>query len=686
MELKERNIEEKKETEEFQKNIINISRLIAEGNDEIQVDGEKAILLLGNTGSGKSTVAHLLSNRKLQPIYDDETGIYKLDAVDPLDSIRISHNKTAETKIPNKCKITDQQLVVWDCPGFNDTDIVQEIANSFYISKLISTSKQLKFVLVASESDIDNNRGVNFVSLVDQLVNNFKTITSLKTSVSLVISHATAGRKVIHLKKSVEKILEENKSLSTDTKEMIEYLLKSVHLFHKPTSEDILPDSELLSAINSSTDFVLNDKVGANMALSTKAKHYAEKLLVTSSNNLTQVLDTLNNAIKDCNNCLTIDNNNIFVKSYDQFYKWLPDNIQKLKTIYTTKYYDKKYDSVHGFKGTLKQDSLDNVLYFIHIAQQDALKEGLGNKNNLTAIKVIHSILDIFKDFVTSEGSFNSDEINSVKQKIANYSYILNQQIEYIEFFGSLLDKQLPYQEDLQITLISCQKVITETLEKQIKSIKLDNSSRPDYYKQAIKYLEIYKEDKDCGSKIAQANNSLGNIYSDDLKPNIALGFYLKALKFDKTLAETYEKIGDILTSEGKYNKALNYYKVADQKGKVKFCYDKLIESSPKDRKLLEEKGDYLASTGQVNKAITCYTKASDLTYNKQIKKDLLEKVDLLLTGKAIQEIVDEHQKIKNNDEIYNFELVTLDSVSLEKFEDLLLLGNIQNDLPDFYV
>ena len=84
-----------------------IMEKVAEGNDRISGGEEKALLLLGNTGSGKSTLAHLLTDKSLQGIFNDETGDIVVDAVEPLESIRISHNKKSETKIPNKCHISD---------------------------------------------------------------------------------------------------------------------------------------------------------------------------------------------------------------------------------------------------------------------------------------------------------------------------------------------------------------------------------------------------------------------------------------------------------------------------------------------------------------------------------------------------------------------------------------------------
>ncbi|MFP3018079.1 MAG: hypothetical protein ACEY3E_04140 [Candidatus Tisiphia sp.] len=134
-----------------QATIKQVSHLIRDGNNRLQGHGKKGILLLGNTGAGKSTLAHLFSGRKLQAIFDNETDELVIDAMQPLDDIVIGHKLASETKIPNKCFAKDKDLIIWDCPGFNDTDPVQEIANSFYIKRLFETTEQLKFILVLPE-------------------------------------------------------------------------------------------------------------------------------------------------------------------------------------------------------------------------------------------------------------------------------------------------------------------------------------------------------------------------------------------------------------------------------------------------------------------------------------------------------------------------------------------------------
>jgi predicted GTPase len=162
-----------------------------------QEHGKKGILLLGNTGAGKSTLAHLLSVRKLQAIRDDETAELVIEAMQPLTDIVIGHKLASETKIPNKCFVKD--LIIWDCPGFNDTEPVQEIANSFYIKRLFETTDQLKFVLVIVESDLRSKRGNDFLETLSNFMKSFNDIGSIEGSISLVVTQVAKGKDTQHI-------------------------------------------------------------------------------------------------------------------------------------------------------------------------------------------------------------------------------------------------------------------------------------------------------------------------------------------------------------------------------------------------------------------------------------------------------------------------------------------------------
>ena len=98
------------------------------------------MLILGETGTGKSTLAYLFAGKDLEAVQGPE-GDFVIDAKEKIEGVNISHDKVSETKIPTKVK-SDSGLAVWDCPGFADIgrESIQEIANSFYIKRLFDMS------------------------------------------------------------------------------------------------------------------------------------------------------------------------------------------------------------------------------------------------------------------------------------------------------------------------------------------------------------------------------------------------------------------------------------------------------------------------------------------------------------------------------------------------------------------
>jgi tetratricopeptide (TPR) repeat protein len=399
------------------------------------------------------------------------------------------------------------------------------------------------------------------------------------------------------------------------------------------------------------------------MSLSKKAKEHAAKLLDVSEYSLKMLLDILEDASKNASSCLQIGKDNILVNKYQYFHKFLPKNLQKLEVKYTHKYSNKDH--------------------FVYLDQQKALADifngvDLSKAKQADLVKIAHAMLDSFSLFVIGKNESEEVVIDLVKNMIKNYSYILDQQLKYIEFFQEATGQKIDCQKSLLDALSNCQKTIAINLENQIKDIKLEKSTEIGYFEKAIEHLEMHKDDKDCILKIAKANDSIGDIYAQNDNPNKAASYYIKALKLDKTLAETYEKLGDILTEKGKYKTALDFFKVADQTSKVKDCYDKLIEkASTKEIKLniFEEKGDYLASIGETQEAIKCYNQAKDLTYDKNIKTALVLKNSLLLDGKEVQKILENYSNIINNVEYYKFDLVKLDNI------DVSIMGDLQTDL-----
>jgi ribosome biogenesis GTPase A len=101
------------------------------------------VLIIGKTGSGKSTIINILADKKL--FGKKESGNLIIDTVDYVS--KIVHGGTSGTDKPTF--YIDKQYTYFDCPGFFDNKgEEQEIKTAFYINYLFRQAKRVKLLIV----------------------------------------------------------------------------------------------------------------------------------------------------------------------------------------------------------------------------------------------------------------------------------------------------------------------------------------------------------------------------------------------------------------------------------------------------------------------------------------------------------------------------------------------------------
>jgi Ran GTPase-activating protein (RanGAP) involved in mRNA processing and transport/energy-coupling factor transporter ATP-binding protein EcfA2 len=589
-----------------QATIKEVSELIREGNDRLQEHGKKGILLLGNTGAGKSTLAHLLSGIELQAIRDNATNKLVIDAMYPLENIAIGHKMTSETKIPNKCFAKD--LIIWDCPGFNDTDPVQEIANSFYIKRLFETTDQLKFVLVVDESNLSSNRGSIFLETLYNFIKSFKDIESVE-GISLVVTHVEKGTNIQHIINSIDAILRDNQILKYNpkaTKKCKELITKlkdgnSIHLFHRPDKEGELTVPDLLAEIEKSPEY--SDAKGdmVNIAISKKAMECSSHLLNTASNNFNQLLEVIVKAIADATNCSNVNPFNAFSENYAIVKDLVPSSINYNEL--------KKHSEGEYFPELELLSRLQKVLNYNQIVSIS------------DALMILQIAVELFAEYAESDNS-------PLQNQIQDYGYCLQQQYEYVKFFANVCGVELPDHTKIAELITACHAKVTENLEYQVSSLKIDEEqSDLGYYSKAIEYLENYKDSPTCKTLKAIAYSCMASISEQNGAKESPLAYYVKAIEADSHLPKIYEKLGQLFFNNGKYAKAIDCYKVVNNEFMIKTCFKKWLKQDQNNPDIMLKQAEYFESIGLFEKAKTYYHHAFSLNQDKNFRSEVYKKL-----------------------------------------------------------
>ena len=69
---------------------------------QIDAADRQAVIIMGPTGVGKSTLINLLGGMRLVAVCDEGTGIMRIEAPEPLPDFSIGHRVASETSVPHK--------------------------------------------------------------------------------------------------------------------------------------------------------------------------------------------------------------------------------------------------------------------------------------------------------------------------------------------------------------------------------------------------------------------------------------------------------------------------------------------------------------------------------------------------------------------------------------------------------
>lgn len=506
----------------MKKKLDHLYVLISEGNNRIgEQSTERAILIMGETGAGKTTLANLFAGKQMKADLS-KAGKMIVDTSDG--SGGIGHKPASETKIPTKIKSESGELILWDCPGFADTENIQDIANAFYIQRLFETTKELKFVLTIPEYSLQNPRGTELLRVVGHFTKIFKDISKIKDSVSLVITQADHNRSPENTRFFLEDILEHNKEIEPKNKEMLGYLTKSIEIFPRPIKIGILEkmlslatsyvskaqENPILASIESSTEYFKANSQVANVVISESSRALADELFSESNSSLLKLLQDVSQEISGiCNQVNSKGNqiNNGIIHSVGAFLGSLVSR-QELENI-----------KEQNYKELL---NLNSLLAFRAFCDLMINKKG-------DVQEWLKSLHDKVSDVASVLGRYDGKEPRASELKDQ-----IKEKIKYVQFLSKVQegvkDSKHVKQDDFIVTFEQCKNSVEEAAKKGVESISLDSEEKIEYYEAAIRFLEPYSH---CKANTALAYAYIAKIQEEEKKFDLAIESAQKSIELN---------------------------------------------------------------------------------------------------------------------------------------------------------
>lgn len=183
-----------------QENFEKLSDIISKAEKEIKTNlehcqGFNKLILLGNTGSGKTTVSCILACKK---VMIRKTGRNNIT----LDYKGIESGGKSITKIPSIMINEKHDLLIGDCPGFQDTEgTQQEIVNAFSIDCLLTqfsnNYNKVKILLVIGVEEILAGRAQAVTQIFERMEKMFPIKEHLEQGVGVIFTRSDIDKEGI---------------------------------------------------------------------------------------------------------------------------------------------------------------------------------------------------------------------------------------------------------------------------------------------------------------------------------------------------------------------------------------------------------------------------------------------------------------------------------------------------------
>lgn len=441
------------------------------------------VLLLGNTGVGKSTLATLLTNTThLVSKGTPETGEFLLD-----DNHRISSDCTIESKthVPELVIDSVNNTSYYDCPGFGDTRGLQyELAQTYFIRRILDYADSVKFVFIIDNGSVKKGGDRK----------NFPRLAKYATSIIQNFDKYTNGIALIITKVENTVIMDENedgdvtyKMVDDDTKKksivgFLEEIKKNLHRSPSTENEAIIKFIDIISVKKNDK----YEKIGL-FRMPNKAgpvdkipllKGVTKKLVTIVDKNINYIESDMN----DFGFTLSAESMITVRDKYDEVFKNLNINVQKLnddiiqfhvnKEKHLIDIFETKMLMKYGYENiseinhpSVSREFFDEIVYTLHSLGVSVSGENLnGILQNIEYMNILSKVSN-YRPVSTPDLNLN---------KALNY---LNEALKWYQFLTDLYESLSTYYVQTKMPmlkpLVNNLKLISNEAEMSVADIGL---------------------------------------------------------------------------------------------------------------------------------------------------------------------------------------------------------------------
>ncbi|WP_231569845.1 tetratricopeptide repeat protein [Rickettsia bellii] len=548
-------------------------KLLPEVNYLLKKAGKENVIVIGPSDSGRVDVLKTLTNEN---------------------SEQFSSQYASNINLPKGLKVNDK--VLWECSNkikTNTTDkesILQALVNRFFLKNILQNSDKVGFIVVAPQKTTVNETVENFIAIIDDFIDIFPEANreNLKENVTFVVTkfNKNTQEPFVQLLKNQEVILEYFPQLFED----LYYLYAS----NTPNEEVTLK----LENINMSEKKINIKKLNSLFSIDHyNAAHLelVQSLYDSRESNISKIYDVIRLIFTekgfniyttlDCSKFCDLFNYNNFIQPFSKKL-----NYPALET------------NPSHFPGLQQLFELEEVL-----KQQD-------NDKLPTGLKV----LSILKKFVNDK---------AIHDKMEDYYYVLDQQIREVLFFKEALNSNKSYKLEI------CKSFIKDNYLSSIKNIQPQDNKPIEYYREAIKWLNIYNEPKEIEKTKSACYLKIANLLSKAENYEEALANYHYALKYNENCKTIYNEMADILYRLGKKQAAVEFYKPNNKFFHILKTLDSISNDDIDNVTPYRQKGDYLISQKQDEEAAYQYILAMSVESTPCKKQNILFEIISALEG-----------------------------------------------------